>query len=310
MKKIVYIGGMRALIEYLILNIKFLEETIFFLEYDFKVNLIKKIYLKEKNPRDISRYKNYKILKKYTFTNEEKEFWIQDHLRYSPFFMGNFKNIKLLEDGLGNYTEVNKKINKRIKYSIKSWILGGTFKVDRRRFGNSESISEIYLTGIREIPQEIENKVKIVNLKKQWDFLIKIEKEKILNIFGLDKSILESLKNRKVILITQPLSEEGTITEIEKVEIYEKILLKYDRNEVLIKAHPREETNYKKYFKEIEILDKSIPMELISFLVSDLKEVVTIFSTAVFEFKNICKITFVGTKINEKIYNRYGDIEK
>lgn len=310
MRKIVYVGGMRALVIYLLLNIKYLEESIFFLVDDFKVNLEKKYVLKEEGNRYISRYKNYKLLKKYTFDKEEKEFWIQDHLKYSPFFLGNFKKLFLLEDGMENYTDFYQKASKKIKYSLKNKLLGGTFKIEKYKYGTSEKIRKIYLTGLDKVPEEIENKVEIINLKKIWNNLKKEEKEKLLDIFLLKNENIKVLKNKKIILVTQPISEDSSLLEEEKINIYKKIIEKYDENEILIKPHPRETTDYKKYFTNIDILEKNIPMEMISFLIDNLEEVITLFSTAVFEFKNISKINFLGTEFDEKLSKYFGKIKE
>lgn len=310
MRKIVYVGGMRALVIYLLLNIKYLEESIFFLVDDFKVNLEKKYVLKEEGNRYISRYKNYKLLKKYTFGKEEKEFWIQDHLKYSPFFLGNFKKLFLLEDGMENYTDFYQKASKKIKYSLKNKLLGGTFKIEKYKYGTSEKIRKIYLTGLDKVPEEIENKVEIINLKKIWNNLKKEEKEKLLDIFLLKNENIKVLKNKKIILVTQPISEDSSLLEEEKINIYKKIIEKYDENEILIKPHPRETTDYKKYFTNIDILEKNIPMEMISFLIDNLEEVITLFSTAVFEFKNISKINFLGTEFDEKLSKYFGKIKE
>lgn len=309
MKKVVYIGGMRALVIYLLLNIKFLDESVFFLVNDFKVNLDKKYVLKEEGNKYIARYKNYKLLKNYTFSEEKKEFWIQDHLKYSPFFLGNFKELFLLEDGMENYTDFKEKSSKKIKYSLKNKLLGGTFKIEKYKYGTSKKIKKIYLTGLDKIPEEIRNKVEIVNLKKIWNNLNDFEKNKLLDIFFIKKENLKILKNKKIILITQPISEDSDLTEDEKISIYKEIIKEYKENEILIKPHPREKTDYKKYFPDANILEKNIPMEMISFLIEDLEEVITLFSSAVFEFKNISQVKFLGTKFDKKLSNIFGEIE-
>lgn len=310
MLKIVYIGGMRALIIYLLLNIKDLENSIFFLENDYNINLEKKYLLNEKGNKYIAKYQNYKLLKKVIFNNKEKEFWIQDHLKYSPFFLGNFNNMILLEDGIGNYTDFYKKTSMRIKYSIKNKILGGTFRIEKNKYGHSKRINKIYLTGLDRIPKEIEEKVELIKLKELWHNLTEKERKKLLNIFYIKEKDIDALKSKKIILITQPISEDSNILESEKIKIYKDVLAKYKEKDILIKPHPREITDYKKYFKESKILEKNIPMEMISFLVENLEEVITLFSTAIFEFKAITKIKFLGTTFDKRLVENFGKIDK
>ncbi|WP_300363804.1 glycosyltransferase family 52 [Fusobacterium sp.] len=309
MMKIIYVGGMRALIIYLLLNIKDLEKSIFFLENNYNINL-KKYLLSEKGNKYVSRYKNYRLLKKITFNNEKKEFWIQDHLKYSPFFLGNFNNMILLEDGIENYTDFYKKTSTRIKYSIKNKILGGTFRIEKYKYGHSQKINKIYLTGLDQTPKEIEKKVELIKLKELWYNLTEEEKNKLLNIFFIKKEDINVIKSKKVILITQPISEDSNILEDEKIEIYKSVISKYKEKDILIKPHPREKTDYKKYFREAEILDKNIPMEMISFLIENLEEVITLFSTAIFEFKFITKVKFLGTNFDKRLVENFGKIDK
>lgn len=309
MKKLVYIGGYRGLIIYLLFNIKNIENTNFIFETRNKLNL-KKYVLEEFQIKNkyYKKYILYKLFRK--LSKNVNEIWIHDHLEYSEYFVSKFKNIKLLEDGLLNYTHTESLKKKKIK--IKNWLLGGPLFIDRNRFGISDSISEIYLTNLKPIPKEIKSKVKIINLKEKWDSLDEKEKDKILNIFNFEKDkINKKLKNKKIILITQPLSEDEALTEEEKIDIYKNIIKKYNEDEILIKPHPREKTNYKKVFPNVEVLESDFPLEIQTFLLSDIKEVVTLFSTAVYNFEGIAKkIEFLGTKVNKKLIKKFGTIEK
>lgn len=307
MKKIAYLGGMRSVILYLLINIKFLDDTIFLFENDYNLILDNKYILSNKGNKNLMKKKNYAYLN-YITSDEKKEFWIQDHLNYSPYFLTKFKDINLLEDGLDNYD--SKLIKRKIRFSFKNKILGGTFVLDKSRYGISRSISKIYLSGIKTIPKEIESKVEVLKLKKLWEKTNKEEKIKILKIFSITEEELEKLKKRKVVLITQTISEDTDITEKEKIDIYKKIIKNYNENEIIIKPHPREITDYKKYFNNIEVLRKDIPMELISFLINNLEEVITLFSTSAFEFKNITKVKFLGTIFDERLIKNYGIIKE
>jgi len=45
--------------------------------------------------------------------------------------------------------------------------------------------------------------------------------------------------DRKILLLTQPLSEDKIITEEEKIKIYREIIEKQNGRKIYIKAHPR-----------------------------------------------------------------------
>lgn len=309
MKKIVYVGGYRGLIIFLLLNIKDIGDTEFIFETKNEINL-KKYILDEFQIKNkyYKKYILYKLFRK--LSKNVNEIWMQDHLECSEYFVSKFKNIKLLEDGLLNYTHTESLKKKKIK--IKNWLLGGPFIIDRNIFGISDNVSEIYLTNLKPIPENIKTKVKIIDLKEKWNSLDEEEKNKILNIFNFEKEeVNKKLKKKKIILITQPLSEDEALTEEEKIEIYKNIIKKYNEEEIIIKPHPREKTNYKKAFPNVEVLESDFPLEILTFLLDNIEEVVTLFSTAVYNFEGIAKkIEFLGTKINKKLIKKFGTIEK
>ena len=86
---------------------------------------------------------------------EVDEIYLQDHVSYGQFFLNNFNGkMILLEDGTMNYNEKilleekNRKLKKiKITHFIKKVIIEKS-KKEYRRFGLSEKIQEIYLTGL------------------------------------------------------------------------------------------------------------------------------------------------------------------
>ena len=181
-------------------------------------------------------------------------------------------------------------------------------------YGTSQKINKIYLTGILPIPDVIKEKVEIVNIEKLWEELDERKKKEILNILNVNLEEVELLRKEKekILLITQPLSEDGIINEEEKIDLYKEILLERKIKKVFIKPHPREKTNYIEVFKnigiEVKVLPNEFPAEIFMLLDMNFKKVITIFSTAVLNFKYKYEIEFIGTKKYLKLYERFGDI--
>lgn len=149
-------------------------------------------------------------------------------------------------------------------------------------------------------------------MKEKWEQLSLEEQEEILKIFNLKNSDLikwQKLKN-KVLLITQPLSEDGIITEKEKIEMYKEIIEKNKLENIMIKPHPREKTNYKKIFPDVELIEGKFPLEILMLLGINFKEVITIFSTAALNFKGITNVNFIGTEDNIYLKEKVGEIKK
>ena len=250
---------------------------------------------------------------------EVDEIYLQDHVSYGQFFLNNFNGkMILLEDGTMNYNEKilleekNRKLKKiKINHFIKKVIIEKR-KKEYRRFGLSEKIQEIYLTGLLPIPDLIKNKVKIINISDEWEKLSKKDKEEILGVFKISSKSFENLKmeENKVLLLTQPLSEDKIVTEKEKIDIYREILLKENRKNIYIKAHPREKTNYKEVFKEfnINIIENSFPIEICLLLDIKFEKVITLFSTGALSFKGKSEVEFIGTEKYLKLYEKFGKI--
>ena len=208
--------------------------------------------------------------------------------------------------------EKNKKLKKiKINHFMKKVIVE-KIKKEYRRFGLSEKIQEIYLTGLLPIPDLIKNKVKIINISDEWEKLSKKDKEEILRVFKISSKSFENLKveKNKVLLLTQPLSEDKIITEKEKIDIYREILLKENGKNIYIKAHPREKTNYKEVFKEfnINIIENSFPIEICLLLDIKFEKVITLFSTGALSFKGKSEVEFIGTEKYPKLYEKFGKV--
>ena len=154
-------------------------------------------------------------------------------------------------------------------------------------YGRNEYVKNIFLRGSGEIPEDIKKKVKIIDIKKIWNQLNLDSQSRILNIFGLDIEKLKLVETRDTILFTQPFSEDKIISENEKIELYRKIIEKYNKNSLMIKVHPREKTEYDKIFKNV----------------------VTISSTAVSVFLKSSDIDFYGSEIHPKILNYFGNLD-
>lgn len=324
-----YVNTVYSLFIYVLLKKCDIEKTLFFLDEGIPEiianNLDNKIYLNYnfKIKNQIKKYKCiyvvYNNLKKFLKKEklENKIIYLQDHIRFSQFFLNNIEECYLLEDGLRNYDlKVLEKAKKEYKLSKKiKNIRDKILKKSKYRYipyGLSKKIKKIYLTGIAEIPKIIKNKVEIVNLKEKWQQLSFEEQEETLKIFDLKNSDLikwQKLENR-ILLITQPLSEDGIISEKEKIEIYKEIVEKNKSENIMIKSHPREKTDYRNIFPNIELIEGKFPLEILMLLGINFKEVITIFSTAALNFKGITNVNFIGTENNKHLKEKVGEIKK
>lgn len=324
-QKICYVNTIYSLFLFLLINSEDYQETFYFFGDEVPNDIIIKfknhVVLKKefkKRGKDFQKYfffkKLYKILEKNNLF--DKEIYLQDHLKFSNFFLNNIENCYLLEDGLMSYDEklLTKEIKRIIKTkffkSIKNKIIQ-KIKTEEKIYGLSDKITKIYLTGISEIPEIIKNKVELINIKEQWENLSEDKKAKILGIFNIDESNFNKIEktDNKILLITQPLSEDNIVAEEEKIKIYKEIIDKYSNKNIIIKPHPREKTNYQEIFPNIEMIKGKFPLEILMFLGIEFKEVITIFSTAALNFKGITNVNFLGTENYFNLKEKAGEIK-
>lgn len=214
-----------------------------------------------------------------------------------PFFM--------IEDGSATYKI--KPQNKSFLYKLRKLIKLENIFYDLSQTSNF--VKKIYLTGLAPIPEEIKDKVEIINIKELWSLKTEEEKEEILAVFNFDRNILDEIKEKNIILFTQPLSEDNLITEDEKISLYRSVLKYIDLNKLIIKTHPRERTNYREIFSGALVLDNVFPSEF--FMLFDIKfeKAITLFSTAVLNFKNIKEIDFYGTEVHPNLLKAFGSLD-
>lgn len=257
---------------------------------------ISKLYLQtDKKFMLIRYYIEYLRMYLYLSRLKKEEIFTNSYLLENIFLNNSFN---IIEDGLADYGQ-----QVRLKITLKKII-----KLDFRKiiFGDSQKIKKIYLTGIAPIPEKIQNKVELINLKELWNKKTLKEQNEILDIFSFDLGIKEKIKGRNLILFTQPLSEDNVLTEEEKIEIYLKIIKKYSKDRLIIKTHPREKTNYKDIFKEYVVLDNPFPFEILNLLGVKFNKAITLFSTAALGLGKEVEVDFYGTEVHPKILKRFG----
>lgn len=268
----------------------------------FKTYYLNDVYLKKGTIINI--YNEYRFVKKIlnniNFKDNNYEVYGHDHLYYSMFLLKSLKKIFLLEDGIGNYNSGNffPKTLKR-KILLKLLNLRGMYGVDER-------VKKIFLTGISSIPKEITSKSEVIDVENLWLRKSQSDKELISKIFFNKKIVGFNKYKNKVIFLTQPLSEDGFLTLEEEIELYRKIFNNYGIENIVLKNHPREKKDYNLFFPEIDILEKTVPIEMFKLLNIEFKRIASILSTGVFIFKD--KYDFYGTVVHPKLYNKLGTI--
>ncbi len=212
-----------------------------------------------------------------------------DHLQYSKYFIVNLKKMVLLEDGVGNYGEACENSYQRLSIRKLKNKKNSRFSHFWPAWGVSKYVESIVLTGILPVPTIIQNKVKIINLEEEYLKLSSKRRGRVINYFP---TITVDTKHIEVLLLTQCYSEDGIISEQDKINIYRKIMSEFHDKVIYIKPHPRERTNYSEIFPNVVIIENAVPIELFVFLDLKIDIVATISSTGAYVFKNKSEVLF------------------
>lgn len=215
----------------------------------------------------------YRIIRK-------KEIYCQDHSYPFSSLLLNNCNYTLYEDGIANYNNTCLQPPKynTVKKKIISSIYGS--HINQPVYGSSKFAKRVILTGLMPVLPLLENKYELINPRELWLKKTNKGKDFILNILGLDYSDINIAITKKVLLLTQPSSE--VLTEKELIEIYRKGISRYKDEEILIKTHPRNNIDFKRYFPSIAIIDKPFPVNLLYYMGCEFNYVLSIQSSAMY----------------------------
>lgn len=235
----------------------------------------------------------------------------QDHFGFSPALIG-FSPYTLIEDGSGFYTYcMNTQYfaktfgAKGIRSSIRQTIqYGPTYG---KTVGRSVFCRNRLVTAPNDVNSDVltGRKYELIDLESLWKNASKEKQNYILGLFDLQKEVVDTLSNYKVILLTQNYVTFKAIEEEELVEVYRKALEPYDEREVIIKPHPNDKVPYQKYFPKAYIMPSYIPMQLMQMIGMKIDVAITINSTAVSMFPKETKIVWLGGQCHPKLA-KYG----
>lgn len=236
----------------------------------------------------------------------------QDHLWFSSGIIGK-RDYVLLEDApfimSRYYKSVLRKNEMRNRTGMKGVLNCLLFGyIFRRRHGENNQCIEVILSQEDYSPILERKLIHIRTLDELWRDSSTSKKNEILLLFDISPEDIIFKGNKSIIVFTQPFSFDNCINEQEQVDLYRDILKNYNKNEVLLKVHPRDNIDYRKYFPDIAIFDKPVPMQLFDLMGAKFKKAVTICSTAVLSFPYEIEIDWIGTICNKTLFAFYGDI--
>lgn len=234
-----------------------------------------------------------------------------DHLFFAPIFIGTDSYV-LLEDAPAifslykNYKHFDVLGKWSVKRIIGSLLYGTTYE---RSLGRNRNCKKIMYTSPKDDSSSLLANVETerVDLKKLWNCATPEKKRFFCSVYALSKNDLELVKTYETILFSQPLMSDCGLTEEEYKSVFANYIEKYKNCGLVIKPHPRDTFDFEKHFPGVYVLRTKIPMQMLSAMGLVFKRAITVCSTAVSSLDDGCEIIWIGTKINPKIEQRYGN---
>lgn len=303
-------GSLYSLLLYLLTtNIKEISETYFFFSYSIPSEVSKhfqNLYIAKKYKNKLFEAIYYSFIKYFKYIRwpflRHAEIYGADHLKLAFSLVGSRK-ITVIEDGVMTYKNIPISRNSFF-YKIVFGPLATT-----KYFGQHNQANKIILTGILPYKNNFHIPIQYININNLWK-CSSIEKQNFIKkIYNITNDDILIMKGRTEIIFTQPLSEDNIITESEKITIYKKLLKNTNYNNIIFRPHPRETTDYSKYFPNCYIYNKKLPFELLCLCGISFDKAYTIFSTIVYTLPKHTKIIFGGTKMHPNLVKKFGIIE-
>lgn len=181
--------------------------------------------------------------------------------------------VTLIEEGANLYA-MKKPSNKFL--FIKKYIYGRNLE-----FYKSDKIDKILVQFPKRYPNYLQRKIEKFDINNIINLLEEKEKKEIASILSNDIDI-DKINNESIIILTQPLSEDGFISIDEKKEIYKEIIFKYKSEyDIILKKHPRETTKYDYNIDNLIELNGDFPSEVFKLLDVKFKKAIGICTSAV-----------------------------
>ena len=195
-----------------------------------------------------------------------------DHMLLSRGFFEN--PITVIEDGDANYD---------FKHAITYHNIldsGETYYP----FGFDGHVNRVLLTGLMDVPKELEKKAECIEPKVLWKMKSQEEKKIISDIFFFPYEEIQDLiqDGKDVLFLTEAyayVNGDNVISLEKQIQLYKEILSDYDPDRILIKPHPSDHADYEKLMPGYKIIPKQFPMQMLKWTDIGLKKVILLWGT-------------------------------
>ena len=174
-------------------------------------------------------------------------------------------------------------------------------------WGNNAQCREFYMTEENHCDIFHNKPVHVQSLHALWKQAGIPQREFVKHVFNIDRHDIDLLNSRRVMFCTQPIVRDGILTTTEYLTLLKSIFAHYDTSQLLLKLHPRDDFDYRKYFPDVAVYDKKVNMQLLVLLGADVERAATICSSSVNSFPENVEVDWYGTSIHPKLKAWFGE---
>ena len=248
---------------------------------------------------------------KYRVKLGKTKIYAQDHLYFSAPLIDNLQ-YTVLEDCPNFFTVLNSHVPKEPSFEPSLGAYWYNMKVGRinNRYGgcNPWCIKRIVTTNSdKNLFEEQGLDYEQISLNNLWVSSSDLKKQYIKTVFSIVD--VDSLCSKQVVIFSQPLIEDAHLSDEEFISIYKPYIDKYGADNILVKLHPRDKFDYRKYFPGIQTLKTKAPQQLLSAMGFRFKTAITVCSSAVSSMDKDCNIVWIGAEIDDRIVKAYGHVK-
>lgn len=234
--------------------------------------------------------------------------YAQDHLPFSSALLGSSKYV-LLEDCPNFFSNIDHAFQLKIKATWRmriSNLLAGSTHKDIKGYNNT-CIDRI-VTSIADVECLSKYKLKYnhVNIEELWNKSSQQKRILIKNIFGCKD--INRYSDKPVVFFSQPIIDDAHFSQEEFVSLLSPYFQKFGTRNILVKLHPRDTFDYKRYFPEVETLYTKAPQQLLSLMGFRFSTAITICSSAVSSVDKDCEVIWIGAECDSRIVKAYGHV--
>ena len=181
---------------------------------------------------------------------------------------------------------------------IQRWFYGDLFV---HHFGNNMQCRAVYLTEENSSPIMEGKQVFVQSLDTLYNKSSEKKRQFIKKLFNIQEEDIALLNQYSNLFFSQPLLKDCGLTEDEYVKILQKIFKNYPEGSIIIKTHPRDTFDYKKFFPKVVVFSKSINSQLLYLMGVRPQRIITVSSTAIEGFPEAIECDYYGNSIHPKI---------